>query len=102
MKTNKLVRDRIPTIIGKTGKKYTTHIASEAEYQEKLWEKLNEEVGEFKAAPSEEELADILEVIEAITTCYGFDPYDVETARQAKAGARGAFKNRIVLEEVFD
>jgi len=102
MKTNKLVRDRIPAIIGRTGKKCATYIASDVEYQQRLWEKLTEEVGEFKTAPSEEELADILEVIEAITLCYGFDPYDVETARQAKAGARGSFKDRIILEEVFD
>tara|TARA_Y100000034_G_scaffold130042_1_gene187597 strand:+ start:960 stop:1268 length:309 start_codon:yes stop_codon:yes gene_type:complete len=102
MKTSKLVRDRIPAIIGRAGKRCTTYIAGDAEYQEKLWEKLNEEVDEFKAAPSEEELADILEVVEAITTCYGFDPYDVETARQVKAGARGGFKGRVVLEEVLD
>ena len=102
MKTSKLVRDRIPAIIGRAGKKCTTYIAGDAVYQVRLWEKLTEEVDEFKSAPCEEELADILEVIEAITTCYGFDPYDVETARQAKAGARGSFKNKIILEEVHD
>ena len=101
-KYDKLVRDKIPAIIGKAGKKYTTHIADDDEYQEKLWEKLGEEIEEFKDVPCEEELADILEVIETITNFYGLDPYAVETARQIKAGARGSFKGRVILEEVIE
>lgn len=101
-KYNKLVRDEIPSIIRKSGKKFSMHVATEQEYEEALWNKLDEEVAEFKSAVCEEEAADVLEVIEAITKFYGLDPYAVETARQVKAGARGSFSSRIILEEVTE
>jgi predicted house-cleaning noncanonical NTP pyrophosphatase (MazG superfamily) len=44
---NKLIRDEIPAVMDKKGVKYSTHIADEKEYEEKLLEKLKEEVEEF-------------------------------------------------------
>ncbi len=41
---NKLVRDRIPEIIEKTGKRFTTRILSEKEYIEELRKKSYEEL----------------------------------------------------------
>jgi len=55
---NKLVRDKIPKIIEKSGKKAVIYIADDKEYLKKLYEKLLEEIGEFKENPSPEELAD--------------------------------------------
>ena len=43
---NKLVRDLIPQIIEKSGKKFDTHIAESEEYKSLLEEKLQEEVNE--------------------------------------------------------
>tara|TARA_R110002020_G_scaffold65196_2_gene172288 strand:+ start:935 stop:1246 length:312 start_codon:yes stop_codon:yes gene_type:complete len=99
---NKLVRDKIPEILNRMGKKHKCHTASHDEYEQKLWEKLNEEVGEFKQMPCDEEMADILEVLGAIVEHYNLDPYEVETAQQAKAGARGSFRERTILEEVVE
>ena len=46
---NKLVRDKIPKIIEKAGKKAHTHILSEEEYIAELDKKLGEEFAEYQA-----------------------------------------------------
>jgi predicted house-cleaning noncanonical NTP pyrophosphatase (MazG superfamily) len=102
MKYNKLVRDKIPTIIRKSGKKFSMHVATEQEYEEALWNKLDEEVAEFKKDVCEEEAGDVLEVVDAIVQFYGYSLYDMETAKQIKADTRGRFEDRIILEEVSD
>lgn len=103
MKTyNKLVRDKIPEVIKRKGGKPKFHIASDDEYWAKLKEKLKEEVDEFINAESAEELADILEVIDAIIVCARsgrFDEKDVVDTQIKKAKERGRFKKRIILEE---
>ncbi len=85
----KLVRDNIPQIIKAKGGQVKMHVATKAEYWQKLKEKLREEVEEFITSESPEELADILEVIDAI---YTFKKID-------KRRERGGFAKRIILEE---
>jgi len=53
---NKLVRDKIPDIIKNSGRKAKYHILSEAEYLAALDEKLLEEVNEYQADKSLEEM----------------------------------------------
>lgn len=97
---NKLVRDKIPEIIRTKGSTPTTHLADDHEYWEKLKEKLQEEVAEFVAGPNfEEELADILEVIEAICAFKGIDSAALHATKAKKAAERGGFKERIILEQ---
>src|SRR3989338_4256489 len=66
MKYNKLVRDKNPDIIKQKGSTPVIKIASDEEYLGKLIEKFKEESDEFLKEFSEEELADLLEVIYAI------------------------------------
>jgi len=99
MKYNKLVRDKIPEYIIKKGGVPITHIASEAEYWQKLKEKLLEEVKEFTDSETIEEIADILEVIDAICKYKKFNKKKLETIKTKKVKERGAFKKRIILEE---
>jgi predicted house-cleaning noncanonical NTP pyrophosphatase (MazG superfamily) len=100
MKYNKLVRDKIPEIIRQAGQTPVTHIANNAEYQQKLTEKLREELEEFVQKESEEELIDILEVIRAICEFQGIALDDLERLRTQKAEKRGSFSKRIILDGV--
>lgn len=99
MKYNKLVRDKIIEIIQKQGKEPVFHVAENEEYWQKLKEKLQEEVKEFLADESIEELADILEVLEAIGKYKKFNKARIESIKNKKAKERGAFKKRIILEK---
>lgn len=99
MKYNKLVRDKIPQYIKNKGGNPATHIAAEKEYWQKLKEKLQEEVNEFMEAESIEEMADILEVIDAILDFKKFDKNKLEKVKNKKADERGKFKAKVILEE---
>lgn len=99
MKYNKLVRDKIPERIRAKGEAAKTHVADEQEYWQKLKEKLSEEVQEFAQAESIEELADILEVIDAIVAHKRFDRGEIENMKREKRQGRGGFAERIILDE---
>ena len=103
MRYDKLVRDKIPEIIKKKSGKPKFHIADKDENLEKLFEKLNEEVNEFLKAKDEEELADVVEVMDAIFDAFvdyfKLDRKKVKRIQAKKAKERGRFKKRIILEE---
>ncbi len=99
MKTfNKLVRDRIPEIIEKDGRTCKTHILTDEEYIVALEEKLNEEVAEYQKDKNLEEMADVLEVLQAICIARGYTLEDLEKLRSKKANDRGGFSKKIFLE----
>lgn len=97
---NKLVRDRIPEIIEKSGKTAYCHILSNDEYIVELDRKLNEECAEYQEDKSIEELADMLEVMYAIAQARGYSIEELEQVRAEKAEKRGGFKDKIYLEKV--
>lgn len=99
---NKLVRDRIPEIIEGSGKTCATRILPQEEYLAALDTKLTEELAEYQADKSMEELADLLEVMMAVAEARGYSFAEVEAIRRAKAEKRGGFRERIFLESVTD
>jgi len=99
MRYNKLVRDRIPEYIRSKGETAVTHIADDVEYWTKLKEKLREEVQEFVKSETAEEIADILEVLDAIYAYKNFDEAEIREIQARKAEEKGRFKERIILEE---
>ncbi len=98
MNYNKLIRDSIIEIIEKKGEKATYHVANDSEYYTKLKEKLLEETNEFLSDETTEELADILEVINALCEVKGITFEDVEKERKKKNLERGTFSKRIILD----
>ena len=99
MKYNKLVRDKIPEYIKSKGGAPITHIAEDKEYWQKLKEKLTEEINEFLEAENIEEMADILEVIDAICDYKKFDKDKLQKTKNKKAEERGKFRDKIILDE---
>jgi len=99
---NKLVRDKIPDIISAAGQHPTTRVLDDREYLTALIKKLEEELAEFVSDLSIEELADIQEVVYAITTAIGKTTDELEQARAAKAMKNGVFRNKIFLKEVSE
>lgn len=94
---NKLVRDKIPEIIRANGQSPVTRILGEGEYIACLEQKLDEEVQEFHRDKNIEELADILEVIYALTEANGYTHQDLFAVCDKKRAARGGFHDRIFL-----
>lgn len=102
-KYDKLVRDRIPEIIRLRGGVPVYRQADAEEYRRRLGDKLCEEAAEYAKAEdadqAKEELADVLEVVHAAAEALGASMHDIEALRVRKAEERGAFKERLVLEQ---
>ena len=93
----KLVRDKIPEIIEANGKVPKIRILEQQEYCRCLEEKLNEEVAEFHADKNLEELADILEVVIALTESVGASTEELMEVYHRKHQERGGFADRAFL-----
>ena len=91
----KLVRDKIPQIITAAGKKPITRILDHKEYLEELDKKLNEEIAEYQADKSIEEMADVLEVLFAICEARGHSVEELMAVRNEKRETRGGFEQKI-------
>lgn len=103
MKTyNKLVRDKIPQIIEKSGKEVIFKTLAMSEYKKALNNKLIEEIKEYSKSKSIEELADIEEVILAILKVRKISKSEFDKIRLRKVRERGAFNKRIKLLKVKD
>ena len=103
-KYNKLVRDKIPTIIELAGGKPKYRRLSPEEYRKALKTKLVEESNELLNATTKdemiEELADIMEVIEWIGKSNAITQQDVLRRQCNKYTQKGGFVGRIFLESV--
>lgn len=97
---NKLVRDRIPEIIMSEGRECGTEIMGDEEYRTALLTKLLEEAQEVQEALPDKlttELADLLEVMEALMALHGLDEAEVRLVQQERREKRGGFADRIKL-----
>jgi predicted house-cleaning noncanonical NTP pyrophosphatase (MazG superfamily) len=98
---NKLVRDKIPEVIKKSGKSCIVRQVKDDEKFTLLKEKLKEEVQEFLQDENLEELADIMEVLVGLANSLGYREEDLLKKRNEKREDRGGFKEGIVLERVY-
>jgi predicted house-cleaning noncanonical NTP pyrophosphatase (MazG superfamily) len=96
---DKLVRDRIPEIIRAAGRHPVTRILDQPSYRAALLDKLVEEAQETRQAP-DEQLADVLEVLQAIAAVHDLPWERIQQITAAKRAERGAFDSRVFLEYV--
>lgn len=98
----KLVRDLIPDIA--PGRWFRT--AGRQEMWDHLVRKLAEESGEVAGAKTlsgrVEEMADVLEVVYAMTDLMGVPRDELERVRRAKLDQRGGFTRRLVMTDGAD
>lgn len=99
---NKLVRDRIPEIIEKDGKRCVCKTLTQDQYIAMLDAKLNEELAEYQQSKTLEELADLLEVMGAVVRARGYTWKQLTDIRKTKKEERGGFDQRILLKEVWE
>ena len=99
---NKLVRDKIPQIIQSRRKFCTFRKLDKKSYLLELRKKLSEEVKEYLEDPCKEELADIIEVIDALAQSEGFTLPDILKIKERKKEERGGFTDRLFLESVTE
>ena len=99
------MRDNIPEVVGKiTGKEVKTRILEDdEEYAGFLMKKVEEEAHELAHAEGKEhvaeEIADLMELVEAIMDFNGLDRETIDKIRKEKAEKRGGFKKRILMLE---
>lgn len=99
---HKLIRDKIPQIIEAGNSSCVTQVLSQEEYLLMLDEKLNEELGEYQQSKSLEELADLLEVMAAVTKARGYTWQELLQTREEKRAKRGGFDGAVLLESVTE
>ncbi|SHE54521.1 nucleoside triphosphate pyrophosphohydrolase [Alkalibacter saccharofermentans] len=97
---NKLIRDKIPELIEKSGRKHSVKELNEKEYHDALIDKIIEEIQEFRESDNEEELADIYEALECLVELKDYEPMHIDYLRLKKREAQGSFNKRLLLEEV--
>ena len=88
---HKLVRDRIPEIIEADGKICICETLSDADYIDLLDQKLNEELAEYQESKSLEELADLLEMMQAAMKARNWMLEEMKRVQADRAAKRGAF-----------
>jgi predicted house-cleaning noncanonical NTP pyrophosphatase (MazG superfamily) len=97
---DELVRDRIPDIIEGEGLICRVVALDEKQFRDRLRAKLDEEIAEFDQSGSVEELADILEVLDALAESQGVDAEWLNAMRLSKREERGGFDRRLLLIDV--
>lgn len=98
----KLVRDKIPEIIKREGKRALIDTLDDEEFEVFLERKLDEEVKEYHESREAEELADILEVLIALAQLKGLTFADLVDLQTKKAVKKGSFTKKILLRAVCE
>ena len=98
MLPEKLVRDRIPEIIRQNGGYPQVRSVTGSELDRLIRAKIVEEAKELLSSGEDEEIADVLEALEALLVHRSINRAAIEDARLKKRQERGGFEKGFVLE----
>ena len=98
---DKLVRDKIPQIIEKSGCKCEIEIVDNEIVLEYLYKKLLEETNELIQDRNLEEVADVIEVVFTIANRCGYTLEDIFEELDKKTREKGSFEGNIILKRVY-
>ena len=97
----KLIRDKIPERMDENGAQYEIQTLTETAFEKALLQKLKEEAEEVIKSESKEEsvkeLADLLDVIEAIKEQKNISQTEIIEAQEKAFAQKGGFKKRLFL-----
>ena len=97
----KLVRDKIPEIIEANGDDVEFRALGEKEFLKYLKKKIIEEAKEVAETDTDEqlveEMADIKEVLDALSSLKGFTAEQIHHVQSAKRVKRGGFEKRLLM-----
>jgi len=100
-KQNKLVRDKILTLMEGQGSKLYWFTLSEADFHKQLKIKLLEEAAQVSHTQNTqdliEELADVLELIDAMVALHNISDHDLKLAQEKKREQKGGYEQRIFV-----
>ncbi len=99
---NKLVRDKIPDIIGAKGEQCDVRVLEDAhELQQELLKKITEEAGGLVKARNRNELlheyADLMVALDTLMHLMEFSPADIATALEENMATKGGYKRQLFL-----
>ncbi len=98
---SKLVRDRIPELVHRDSSTQNFRVCDPGEMFDLLRDKLIEEATELRSAKNRaeayEELADVVEVVEALLQ--HFEPDHLAQVQTVKSLSKGRFEKGFVLED---
>lgn len=99
---NKLIRDNIPEICENNNQLAVTKVLDDKKYKSALKAKLLEETVEYLKSEELMELADILEVVDALSKAQGSSLDEVISLKNEKAESNGAFDKKLLLIKTKD
>ncbi len=98
---NKLIRDKIPEKIKKSGGDFKIRKLNAKDFEKELIKKVGEEADGLLAAKTKKklisELADVLDVVQEIKRFKGITNQQIKNAQKEGTKIKGGFKKRLFL-----
>ena len=98
----RLVRDKVPDIITHSGRRCEYRILSESEVILALQDKLIEKADKFSKRPSEEEVSDIFELLDAIISKFGYEQMHIDYLKLKNREEKGGYDGNTYLVYIED